>query len=320
VTRGPWGKTYAAEAFDWRLRSVSERAALFWFLCRAWCVGEESDGLVPAGAVTMLGGDAGAVEELTRVGLATSAEAGDVRLAWDGQRTAAEAAASRTWETARKARQRACPTGTTGGTPPGVPVVSGSEREKREDQNPVLTSFVLGGEGGNAVTVALPTRDAAVSNGAPDPTRPDPTSPDTSQPDPEDWWAPPPKPPEPTKVAKVAKRVTVKTVCPADWQPTDEHRALARSLGVDADREADAMRDWSAANDARKADWGATYRNWLRTAATRQNGSQAPLRAGSTVSRLRAVPTPDWIQRDGMADEMTEAEEAAYRRAKGWDR
>lgn len=50
---------------------------------------------------------------------------------------------------------------------------------------------------------------------------------------------------------------------PADWKPSEEHRALADRLGVDCDIEAEKFRDRALDSGARSADWNAKYRNWL---------------------------------------------------------
>lgn len=52
---------------------------------------------------------------------------------------------------------------------------------------------------------------------------------------------------------------------PPDWQPSDAHRSLALAEGVDCDREAARFRDYAEANDWRKVNWEATFRNWLRS-------------------------------------------------------
>lgn len=49
---------------------------------------------------------------------------------------------------------------------------------------------------------------------------------------------------------------------PSSWQPTDEHRALAREHGKDFERELAVFRDHTFA--AAKSDADATFRNWLR--------------------------------------------------------
>ena len=50
---------------------------------------------------------------------------------------------------------------------------------------------------------------------------------------------------------------------PADWKPSEEHRALADRLDIDCDIEADKFRDRALDSAARSADWNAKYRNWL---------------------------------------------------------
>lgn len=50
---------------------------------------------------------------------------------------------------------------------------------------------------------------------------------------------------------------------PADWKPSEEHRALADRLGIDCDIEAGKFRDRALDSAARSADWNAKFRNWL---------------------------------------------------------
>ena len=59
--------------------------------------------------------------------------------------------------------------------------------------------------------------------------------------------------------ARARKQITI----PADWKPSEEHRALADRLGIDCDIEADKFRDRALDSGARSADWNAKYRNWL---------------------------------------------------------
>lgn len=58
---------------------------------------------------------------------------------------------------------------------------------------------------------------------------------------------------------------------PADWEPTLEHRALARDLCVDFGLELAKFRDFEFGSP--KSDAGATFRNWLRNA--KPSGSMA---------------------------------------------
>lgn len=50
---------------------------------------------------------------------------------------------------------------------------------------------------------------------------------------------------------------------PADWKPSEEHRALADRLGVDCDVEAGKFRDRALDSGTCSADWNAKFRNWL---------------------------------------------------------
>jgi len=50
--------------------------------------------------------------------------------------------------------------------------------------------------------------------------------------------------------------------CPAEWQPTDEHRALAIAQGASLEVEVEKFRDHTFRGA--KSDWDATFRNWLR--------------------------------------------------------
>jgi len=62
---------------------------------------------------------------------------------------------------------------------------------------------------------------------------------------------------------------------PADWQPSPEMAEFARSNGVDPERTAAVFRDyWVGVPDpkGRKADWNATWRNWVR----REDGMRTP--------------------------------------------
>lgn len=64
---------------------------------------------------------------------------------------------------------------------------------------------------------------------------------------------------------KTKRRVLVEI---GGWAgPTDKHRALARELRVNLDREVTAMRDWAEAKGERKASWDAALNGWLRRAA-----------------------------------------------------
>jgi hypothetical protein len=72
---------------------------------------------------------------------------------------------------------------------------------------------------------------------------------------------------------------------PPDWQPNAAHAKIAAENGRDLHREAANLRDWAAANNERKADWDAAFRNWLRkefktNGTTRPSGGPDPLPPG----------------------------------------
>lgn len=72
---------------------------------------------------------------------------------------------------------------------------------------------------------------------------------------------------------------------PPDWSPSEQHAALALSLGVDLEREKAKFRDHFVAHGKPLADWDAAFRNWLRKA-----NDFAPGAKGSPPSGLRPPP------------------------------
>lgn len=63
---------------------------------------------------------------------------------------------------------------------------------------------------------------------------------------------------------------------PAGWCPGRDELALAKTLGVPCDREADAFRDHHSAKGTRFVDWQAAFRNWLRNAVKFNRGNARP--------------------------------------------
>lgn len=59
--------------------------------------------------------------------------------------------------------------------------------------------------------------------------------------------------------ARARKQIPI----PADWKPTEEHQALADSLGIDCDIEAGKFKDRALDTGATSADWDAKFRIWL---------------------------------------------------------
>lgn len=82
-----------------------------------------------------------------------------------------------------------------------------------------------------------------------------------------DMFGGPPPPP-----AKAPRPKRQPTRLPADWRPTTDDRTFALTEGLtseETDREADQFRDYWTARGAggAKADWPATWRNWIRKRA-----------------------------------------------------
>jgi hypothetical protein len=71
------------------------------------------------------------------------------------------------------------------------------------------------------------------------------------------------------------KRKT-KIILPDSWTPTPDHEAIAREQGVELKAQAELFRDHYKANGESKADWDATFRNWLRRAREFSRGRPAP--------------------------------------------
>ena len=83
------------------------------------------------------------------------------------------------------------------------------------------------------------------------------------------------KDPDAVASAKVSP-MTRGTRLPQSFSVTEEHRTFAREIGVDADREFATFQDYWIAQPGQKgvkADWNATFRNWLRRSTeTNRNG------------------------------------------------
>lgn len=86
-----------------------------------------------------------------------------------------------------------------------------------------------------------------------------------------------------------------KTILPDDWEPTLEHKAIAIEQGVDLEAQAELFRDHWKGNGELKADWDATFRNWLRRAREFCRGRQ-----GSTKSPQQG--SIDFLRRETMED------------------
>jgi hypothetical protein len=64
------------------------------------------------------------------------------------------------------------------------------------------------------------------------------------------------------------KRKAPSSPLPADFAPSDEHKATARLHGLDLDLELQKFRAHAEATDRRQVRWNATFRQWLLSAAT----------------------------------------------------
>jgi hypothetical protein len=76
---------------------------------------------------------------------------------------------------------------------------------------------------------------------------------------------------------------------PDGWQPSEGHFALAEELGQRREwvaDQAERMRDWAISNSnrpiARKADWNATFRNWMKSNASDPKRSHQNRNGGSS--------------------------------------
>ena len=100
-------------------------------------------------------------------------------------------------------------------------------------------------------------------------------------------------PPVPQKRSKSRK---AETTLPENWEPSGDHIALARELGVDLIHCSAQFRDRNRATGQTYRDWDAAFRTWLRNEAKwakkdtpllRHRGSYPVQTGGGGVSYLR---------------------------------
>ncbi len=92
----------------------------------------------------------------------------------------------------------------------------------------------------------------------------------------------------PEEVQEEPKRTRRKlTSLPTDFAPTAQHRTIAEQEGVSLEGQFSQFTDWCAANDARRADWAAAFRGWLRRA--KSFGVAARGSSGAVTGRNRAA-------------------------------
>ena len=74
------------------------------------------------------------------------------------------------------------------------------------------------------------------------------------------------------------------------WLPKDDHVTIAKQRGLNLDVEVAKMRDWTASNGAKKKDWDAFARNWLRNARVER---ALPVNTGNNLRQPhpRDIPT-----------------------------
>lgn len=137
------------------------------------------------------------------------------------------------------------------------------------------------------------SRDKEVKGSA-KPTVEAPVKPPHNPPSPDPLPSPPPDPPPPPDpVPAIPAQPTAggkkpKTAMPDGWVPSRSEANLeaeetAKARGIDLREELKNLRDWAKANNAKKADWDATWRNWTRNA--RPKSGQATSRAQTALDK-----------------------------------
>jgi len=139
------------------------------------------------------------------------------------------------------------------------------------------------------------------------PTRPDPSRSDPPCRPPQGGGAPE------SDAGKGKSRKKPAHPCPPDWTPKPEHYAMGTRAWVDS--EAAKMRDHFASEGKGKADWDATFRNWLRRAPEFARGQVSiPEPDPRKVADLRARQTAKDIDARDAGCDMTPSEQAAAAR------
>ncbi len=72
----------------------------------------------------------------------------------------------------------------------------------------------------------------------------------------------------------VRRRPAPKVGLPDEFRPDEDHRALAKQLGVDCFREFAKFTDSAKAHSRVYADWDAAFRNWLRSPLNARPGGK----------------------------------------------
>lgn len=224
-------------------------AVRLWVFALCWCNQHETDGAVPRGALRVLLGSDKLAKTLCQAGL------------WRESPTGWEIHDFLKYQPSKASRDEAREQ-------------SAQRLAKSRNNRKVAPQ-----QGGNCVDVA-PQHEPALHDGCNSPV-PDPV------PDPDLSFGEidPPLPPvggttaEPDSEPK--RKRGRKGKPPADWQPTDAHRAIASERGIDFELELAKFRDHEFATP--RSDYDAAFRNWLRSAT--------PPRQSRTVPR---IGEPGW--------------------------
>lgn len=83
------------------------------------------------------------------------------------------------------------------------------------------------------------------------------------------------------KQNKRGRKPKSETPLPADWQPNDKHREMAKAAGLDVVRQSEQFRDHHTAKGSVFKNWDAAFRTWLRNAEDWRSGARLPLDASS---------------------------------------
>lgn len=101
--------------------------------------------------------------------------------------------------------------------------------------------------------------------------------------------APPVDSPAPVKPKRQRKVVT-----PFDeWSPKEDHVTIAKQRSLNLENEVAKMADWVKSNAAKKKDWDAFARNWLRNARPEQTARAGWIRPGSPLLQKNPNEIPD---------------------------
>lgn len=83
------------------------------------------------------------------------------------------------------------------------------------------------------------------------------------------------------------------TLLPADWSPTDEHRARAQRAGLNLDREVERFRLHAETHDRRAVRWNGAFTTWLMNAEERK---VVPFPMRAPVPSAPRYKTPEEVE------------------------